>query len=168
MSILDSFGAKQEYCAVWPSRMPADDDLIPILERLMRGLTGEWLERARRFRPVAEVPIGELMTHPDLGERLGEIVRGLPNVEFGVYYRLFAARLSGGKIFALAQGTHTIRFRVGEGAVAPGGVEGFEHDAEFGRDWIKVNAWNPDVPTARWKDILRDLAARAHAFTASS
>src|SRR5690349_16699664 len=117
--------------------MPADDDLIPILERMMRGLTGEWLERARRFRPVAEVPIGELMTHPDLGERLGETVRDLPGVGFGVYYRLFAARLSGGRVFALAQGTHTIRFRVGDGAVALSGVAGLERDAEFGRDWIK-------------------------------
>ncbi|HEX2385628.1 MAG TPA: hypothetical protein VHL99_03640 [Candidatus Binatia bacterium] len=147
--------------------MPVDDDLIRILERMIRGLSGEWLEKARRFRPVSEVPIGELMTHPDLGDRLGEVVRDLPGVEFGVYYRLFAARLSGGKVFALAQGTHTIRFRVDDGAVALGGVEGLERDVEFGRDWIKANAWNPDIPTARWKDILRDLAARARAFTAS-
>ena len=146
----------------------ADAELTAVLEPLMRGLTGEWLERARRFRPVAEVPIGELMTHPDLGERLGETVRDLPGIDFGVYYRLFAARLSGGKVFALAQGTHTMRFRLGSGAVALGGIEGFERDVEFGRDWIKVNAWNPDIPAATWKDILRDLAARAHAFTAAS
>ena len=67
--------------------MLSDAELTPILERMMRGLGGEWLERARRFRPVAEVPIGELMTHPDLGERLGEMVRDLPGVAFGVYYR---------------------------------------------------------------------------------
>jgi hypothetical protein len=148
--------------------MSADDTLIPILERMMRGLTGEWLEKARRFRSVAEVPIGELMTHPDLGERLGEAVRDLPGVEFGVYYRLFAARLSGGKVFALAQGTHTVRFRLGDGAAALGGIEELERDVEFGRDWVKVNAWNPDVPTVKWKNILCDLAARARAFTASA
>jgi hypothetical protein len=146
--------------------MPADADLIAVLERMMRGLTGEWLEKARRFRPVAEVPIGELMAHPDLGERLGEAVQELAGIEFGVYYRLFAARTNG-KIFALAQGTHTIRFRVGNDAVALGGREGFVTDAEFGSGWIKANAWNPDIPTAEWKRTLRDLAARAHAFSAA-
>jgi hypothetical protein len=144
-----------------------DSELIAVLEDIVRGLTGEWLERARRFRPIAEVPIGELMTHPDLGERLGEAVRDLPGIEFGVYYRLFAARILDGGVFALAQGTHTIRFRVGNGAVALGGREGFAPDAEFGAEWIKANAWNPDIPTAAWKRILRDLAERARAFTAA-
>jgi hypothetical protein len=89
--------------------MTADADLIAVLERLVRGLSGEWLEKARRFRPVAEVPIGELMAHPDLGDRLRETVHGLPRVEFGVYYRLFGARIIDGRLFALAQGTHTMR-----------------------------------------------------------
>jgi hypothetical protein len=31
-----------------------------------------------------------------------------------------------------------------------------------------MNAWNPDVASAEWKSILRDLAVRAHAFTAAS
>ena len=145
--------------------MNVDDDLTAVLERLMRGLTGEWLEKARRFRPVADVPIGELNAHPDLGDRLEEAVRELPGVEFGVFYRLFAARSPGGKVFALAQGTHTIRFRVGAGAVAAALPDSGAPDAEFGADWVKVNAWNPNVATAEWKKVLRELAARAHAFT---
>jgi len=144
--------------------MSTNADLVAVLERLMRGLAAEWLEKARRFRPVAEVPIGELMTHPDLGDRLAETVRELRETEFGVYYRLFAARTMGGRVFALAQGTHTIRFRVG--ALDTPLPNGAAPDALFGADWIEVNAWNPDVPSAAWKKILRELAARAHAFTA--
>jgi|GEM_PF-5072975 hypothetical protein len=145
----------------------ADAQVIAVLEGMMRGVDGEWLDKAGRFRPVAEVPIGELMTHPDLGERLGETVRELPGIEFGVYYRLFAARILGGRVFALAQWTHTIRFRVGSGAVALGGREGFASDAEFGAEWIKGNAWNPEITTAAWQRILGDLAGRAPAFTAA-
>jgi hypothetical protein len=145
----------------------AADDLVPFLERFIRGLSPEWAEKARRFRAVADVPIEELGAHPDLGERLQESVRNLPDVEFGVYYRMFAARTPAGQVFALAQGTGTIRFRVGGDSVAGVCREGVAPDGEFGKDWVKVDAWNSEVPTGQWMKTLRELAAIAYAFSAS-
>ena len=74
----------------------ADDPLAAFLERFVTGLSGPWLDKARQFRPASDVPIGELGAHPDLGERLRDVTADLRGTEFGVHYRMFAARKVGG------------------------------------------------------------------------
>jgi len=145
----------------------SQDPLAPLLERLIAGLPAEWAERARRFRAREEVPIGELGAHPDLGERLEEVTRQLEGAEFGVYYRMFTVRDRRARIFACAQGTNTIRFRVGRdraGAIARADVV---PEPDWGADWVQVNEWNPQVPTREWLAALEDLARRAHEFAGS-
>ncbi len=143
------------------------DPLLPLLEQIITGLSPEWAERARRFRPRVEVPIGELGAHPDLGDRLEEVTRQLEGAELGVYYRMFAVRDRRARIFACAQGTNTIRFRVGRDRAGAAGRADVIPDPDWGADWVRVNAWNPHVPTREWLAALEDLARRAHEFAGS-
>ena|SRR2546425_10637840 len=140
------------------------DPLLPLLERLIVGLSADWADRARRFRPRAEVPIGELGAHPDLGDRLEQVTRHLEGAEFGVYYRMFAVRDRRARILAYAQGTGTIRFRLGRERAGAAERADVITDPDWGPDWVRVNAWNPQVPTLEWLAALEDLARRAHDF----
>jgi uncharacterized protein YciI len=140
-----------------------EDPLPAFFERFVTGLSGRWLDKARQFRPVSDVPIGELGAHPDLGERLRDVTAKLPGTEFGVHYRMFAARTRGGRIFALGQGTRLLRLRVGRSRAAQAYRSGAKPDAELGPDWVELDAWNPEPPAAAWLATLRELAAVAHA-----
>jgi hypothetical protein len=140
--------------------------LVVILERTLAGLRPASSNKARRFRPVKDVPLGELGTHPDLGDLLRELVEGLPATEFGIWYRRFAA-WTDGRAYALAQGTHILRFRVGTHAVAAAVERGAETDAEFGSDWVRVNGWSPKLPRAAWRENLAWLSQTAHDFVRS-
>jgi uncharacterized protein len=140
-----------------------DDPLAAFLERFVTGLSGPWLDKARQFRPASDVPIGELGAHPDLGERLRDVTADLRGTEFGVHYRMFAARKVGGQIFALAQGTGLVRLRVGRDRVADACRKGAKPDAELGADWVELDAWNPEPTTDAWLATLRELALLARA-----
>jgi uncharacterized protein YciI len=140
-----------------------DDALQRLLDAFVTGLPEPWLENARRFRPEADVPLGELGAHPDLGERLRLITADLPATEFGVHYRMFAARTTRGRIFALAQGTSLLRLRVGRGRAGDACRSGVKPDAELGPDWVDLDAWNPVPTTESWLATLRELAALARA-----
>jgi uncharacterized protein len=140
-----------------------NDPLVPLLEAFVAGVSEPWLGQARRFRREADVSIGELGAHPDLGERLRLIVEDLPATEFGVYYRMFAARTRRGRIFALAQGTGLLRLRVGRGRASDAYRSGAKPDAELGPDWVDLDAWNPEPTTESWLATLRELAALARA-----
>jgi hypothetical protein len=138
----------------------ADRPLIELLESWNAGLSPDWLARARQFRAVRDVPLGELGTHPDLGERLEQVVGHLHGVEVGIYYRFYAARVQR-RVFALAPGMRNIKFCVGAGHVARACKLGAEADPELGGDWVHVDAWNSDVRTAVWLETLETLATMA-------
>ena len=140
-----------------------DDPLSAFFERFVAGLSGPWLDKARQFRSVSDVPMGELGAHPDLGERLRDVTASLPGTEFGVHYRMFAARTLGGRIFALAQGTRLLHLRVGRSRAADAYRLGAKPDAELGPDWVELDAWNPEPAAAAWLATLRKLASLAHA-----
>lgn len=141
-----------------------DEALISQLEPLLHGLSAAAKEKARRFRKVEEVPIEELATHPDLGERLLEIGKSLDGVESGIFYKLFALRLKNGPIFALARGTHSLSFRVGESSRFSAG----EVNELLGPEWINYNAWNANVRTAEWLAELTRAAQAAKEFVSES
>ncbi len=107
--------------------------------------------------------IGELGAHPDLGERLRQVSADLPATEFGVYYRMFAVRTQRGQIFALAQGTGLLRFRVGRSRAAEAYRSGAKPDEELGSDWVDVDAWNPEARIEAWMATLRQLTTLARA-----
>jgi len=136
-----------------------DEALENVLERFLVGLPKTAAEKARTFRPITEVPLEELGTHPDLGERLLEIGKPLPGVEAGIFYKFFALRLRAGPIFALARGTHTLSFRVGRNQSQVG-----QPDKELGPEWITLNPWNVEAPTAQWLAELTRVARLAHIF----
>jgi uncharacterized protein YciI len=140
-----------------------DEALAAFLERFVAGLSGPWLDKARRFRSVSDVPIQELGAHPDLGERLRDITAALPGTELGVHYRMFVARQNGERIFALAQGTGLLRLRVGRHHAADAYRSGAKPDADLGPDWVDLDAWNPEPPAEAWLRTLRQLASVAHA-----
>jgi hypothetical protein len=136
-----------------------DEELKNVLERFLVGLPAAAAEKARTFRPLAEVPLDELGTHPDLGERLLEIGKPLPGVEAGIFYKFFALRLRAGPIFALARGTHTLSFRVGRNQSHVG-----QPDTALGPEWITLDPWNVNMPTAQWLAELTRVARLAHTF----
>ena len=140
-----------------------EDPLPAFLERLVAGLSEPWLDKARQFRSVSDVPIQELGAHPDLGERLRDITAALPGTELGVHCRMFVARQQGERIFALAQGTGLLRLRVGRRHAADAYRSGAKPDADLGPDWVDVDAWNPEPPAEAWLRTLRHLASMAHA-----
>ncbi len=140
--------------------------ILPLLERMIVGLSPEAAERCRRVRPIADVSIGELRTHPDLGDRLRALAADVAGADVGVMYGYFVARARDGRIFALAQGTHMIRFRVGRNGVDAATRLGATVDREFGPDWVTVNAWNAEPPRAVWWSALTTMTRAAHAFAA--
>ncbi len=142
--------------------------ILPRLERMIAGLSPAAAERQRRFRPIPDVSIHELATHPDLGDRLRKLAAELPDADVGVVYGYFAARARDARIFALAQGTHTIHFRVGAAGVDAAIHDGATEDADFGADWVTVDAWNAGPPRDVWWAALRAMMRAAYDYAVAS
>lgn len=103
----------------------------------------------------------ELHTHPDLQERLDQVVAGQPGGRsVGLYGvpGLAAANV----IYAVARGTGRIDFRIPAGARREEILQhGGNSDSPFGPEWVVADAWLRDLPSAAGTDLLRSWAAAA-------
>jgi len=134
------------------------------LENTLDGLPEAEKVKARRFRPVIETNIGEIACHPDLGDYLGSIGKVMNEVEHGVQYRYFMLRIFQGEIFAIARGTRTLSFRVGDKWTGQARNPD-EDDKLLGPGWRVFDPWNPDTDAKLLFEYLCSVAAHAKKFT---
>ncbi len=128
---------------------------------ITHGLTAaerEWPRFANTFRDVGELSINELNTHPDLGDRLRDLMPA--GAEWGIIACCNVLRARNGVVFALARGMDHLYFRCGMTPLAT--IAGANLTAELGPDWHGVNAWQSAFGTKETLHLHRDLCVVAH------
>jgi hypothetical protein len=137
-------------------------DVLAFLRAGLNTAEREWPRFRAELRPVRDVPMGELRTHPDLVERMAALVPGEGWVLMGGAVLADAAS----RIYAVALGTHTAVFRAGAGAAGDVGetaetpVPPSMGGGVFALpgDWVAVNPWKGVTASI---DELRRLAVLA-------
>ena len=93
----------------------------------------------------------ELHTHPDVGERLEELVAAVPRVRVVPLLGYICAARDD-VVVAVGEGTGRLALRLATAACPPE-LEPQDHP-EFGDDWCAVEIWQTDLPTERGRELL--------------
>ena len=101
-----------------------------------------------------------LRTHPDVVERVEAIGREAVGVRVGGLLGR-PCLTSHGIVVACGEGVRTLDLRVGAGAESGIAAHPFEPCPELGEDWVSVNVWLTEVPTAVGLSALRDWVSVA-------
>jgi hypothetical protein len=99
----------------------------------------------------------ELHTHPDVGERLGELVGAVPALRVVPLLGYIAAARDD-VVVAVGEGTGRLALRLAASA-CPAELEPKDHP-EFGDDWCAVEIWQTDLSTERGRELLVEALER--------
>src|SRR6185503_8731139 len=107
-------------------------------------------------------------THPDLADALAALGRDLGLPRRRAAYGVPVLASAGGVLFALARGTHSLAFRLRDRewplAIEMGAVPW----TEVGPEWVRFDAWDPDVPSRQHTGDLRYFAESALRYAIDS
>jgi hypothetical protein len=92
-------------------------------------------------------------THPDLGARLYELAKPLPEDCRAVLFGCPVLVSRKGIVFAVARGTNTLAFRLSLLCILKGFIVGAKPALKYGLNWIEVDGWpqgNEIAELRRW------------------
>ena len=115
---------------------PLDAQSLAILEsRRARNTSSQHNEFQRAIDPYHP------QTHPDLGERLYELAKPLPEDCRAVVYGCPVLVTPKGIIFAVARGTNTLAFRTPVRFCPMALISGGKPAIAYGLNWIEFDGW---------------------------
>lgn len=101
-----------------------------------------------------------LRTHPDVVQRVEAVGREATGVRFaGLLGRPCLA--AHGIVVACGEGVRTLDLRLGVDAVSSVAAHPFERCPELGDDWVSVDVWLTEIPTAAGLAALCDWVSTA-------
>jgi hypothetical protein len=134
-----------------------DSQSLAILEsRRARNTSSQHKEAKRAVDPYHP------QTHPDLGERLFELAKPLPEDCNDVIYGCPVLATAKGIIFAVARGTNTLAFRIPIIFYPVALISGGKPAVAYGLNWIEFDGWPEDNQIARllkWCRLAYDNVA---------
>jgi hypothetical protein len=143
-------------------------DALAFLRASLTPAERNWPRFAPTLRPVSDVPIGELRTHPDLVERVIEIAPTREHV-----WMLMGAPVlvtSRGVIYGIGFGMRILALHAG-GPVADSKRAQINTPPSTGggvfvlnEEWIEVDPFMPTATRADGLAKLKELASTAFAF----
>jgi hypothetical protein len=116
------------------------------------------IEFIRRVNPFAHSDVGSLLL--DLGKKIAGAHAYSPSYKQCAYVVLHTDASS---IFAIAYGQRGLAFRLSLSSYATALADDGSPADDIGRDWIKFDPWNPNIPTAARQARLERWSAQAFA-----
>jgi hypothetical protein len=152
-----------------PSQEVRNPDVVAFLRHGMTKDEQLWTRFAPRLRPVSEVPVGQLRTHPDLIDRLQRLAGPVARDELQMLMGAPVLVAASGTIYALAFSQDFLALRLS----VQGGANVRAHDPEhtrqplarialLGVDWVICDVWHNDLQAA-----LEQAVADARALAAA-